>query len=402
MKTRLLLLVILIAGLSLAPALSASEKGSSGKPAVTLEAVWHNITEKQKELGNIIREKKLAKVHEAAFAIRDLTKLLPEQSKNLSAENQKKLKTWVSGIADSAKKLDLYGDNNDQANTEKEAKKLDILLKSIEKLYPPEALKYDSKGSQTDQGLMNLVAKTAEKHDHGSEGKDPHAAYGANQDDHGKDAQAGHDDSHGDHAAKKGGILGMQGDYHYELVDRGNEFRIYLYDAFTKPMPAKNAKGSIDVEAQSGKTTTLKLAPAMDGTYLFALKPKGIDPDEVTLSLNLPGEEIVITLLLRTTLSFKGRVVDIACFAKSGAAALERSDKCSGASIAAGSPVGILHGDDANAPLYLAVLSGKDSTFRAANEKLLKYANKQVQVTGRLIQRGKLDVLELIDIKPAE
>lgn len=402
MKTRLLLLVILIAGLSLAPALSASEKGSSGKPAVTLGAVWHNITEKQKELGNIIREKKLAKVHEAAFAIRDLTKLLPEQSKSLSAENQKKLKTWVSGIADSAKKLDLYGDNNDQANTEKEAKKLDILLRSIEKLYPPEALKYDSKGSQTDQGLMNLVAKTAEKHDHGSEVKDPHAAHGANQDDHSKDAQAGHDDSHGDHAAKQGGILGMQGDYHYELVERGNEFRIYLYDAFTKPMPARNAKGSIDVEAQSGKTTTLKLAPAMDGTYLFALKPKGIDPDEVTLSLNLPGEEIVITLLLRTTLSFKGRVVDIACFAKSGAVALESNNKCSSASIAAGSPVGILHGDDVNAPLYLAVLSGKDSTFRAANEKLLKYANKQVQVTGRLIQRGKLDVLELIDIKPAE
>ena len=103
MKTRLLLFVILIAGLSLAPALSASEKGSSGKPAVTLEAVWHNITEKQKELGNIIREKKLAKVHEAAFAIRDLTKLLPEQSKNLSAENQKKLKSCVNGIADSAK-----------------------------------------------------------------------------------------------------------------------------------------------------------------------------------------------------------------------------------------------------------------------------------------------------------
>ncbi len=403
MKTKNLVLAIFIAGLVLVPALNASEKGSSGKPAITLGAVWNNITEKQKELGNVIKEKKLDKVHEVAFAIRDLAKLLPEQSKNLSAENQKRLKAWVSGIADSAKKLDLYGDNNDQANTEKEAKKLEILLKSIEKLYPPEALKYDNKGARTDQSLMNLVAKTAETHDHGSEDKDLHAGHSNKPDDHSKEAHADHkDDSHGDHAARQGGILGMQGDYHYELVDRSNEFRIYLYDAFTKPMPVKAAKGSVEVEGQSGKTITLTLVPAADGTYLFALKPKGIDPDEVTLSLNLPGEEIVITLLLRTTLSFKGRVVDIACFVKKGAAALESNDKCSKASTAAGTPVGILHGDDVNAPLYLVVLSGSDSTFRTANDKLLNYVNKQVQVTGRLIQRGKLEVLELIDLKPAE
>lgn len=404
MKTKWLILAVIIAGIALAPSLNASEKGSSGKPAITLGGIWHNIVEKQKELGDLIKDKKLDKVHEAAFAIRDLAKLLPDKSKDLSADNQKKLKSWVDGIADSAKRLDKFGDGGDQANTEKEAKRLDTLLKSIEKLYPPEALKYDGKGAHSDQSLMNFVAKTAESHDHGGHGNDVPTGHDAKQDDHSKEAHTGHkDDSHGDHGAKQGGVLGMQGDYHYELVDRGSEFRVYLYDAYTKPMSVKGIKGSVEIEGQSDKPITLTLAPAADGTYLFALKPKGIDPDEVTLSLNLPGEELMITLLLRTTLSFNGRVVDIACFAKNGAAALESSNyECSRAGIAAGSPVGILHGDDSNAPLYLAVLRGKDSAFRAANENLLKYVNKQVHVTGRLIQRGKLEVLELTDVKPAE
>lgn len=403
MKTKWLILAVFIAGIALAPYLDAAEKGNSGKPAITLGGIWHNIVEKQKKLGDIIKDKKLDKVHEAAFAIRDLAKLLPGKSKDLSADNQKKLKSWVDGIADSAKKLDMYGDGGDQANTEKEAKRLNTLLKSIEKLYPPEALKYDEKGARSEHSLMNLVAKTAESHDHGGHGKDAHTGHNAKLDDHGKDVHIGHkDDSHGDHAAKRGGVLGMQGDYHYELVDYGNEFRVYLYDAYTKPMSVKGIKGSVEIEGQSDKPITLTLNPAADEGYLYALKPKGIDPDEVTLSLNLPGEELMITLLLRTTLTFKGRVVDIACFVKSGAAAIESNDECSKASTAAGTPVGILHGNDINAPLYPVVLSGKGSSFKSANEKLLRYLNKQVHVTGRLMQRGKLEVLELTDVKPAE
>ena len=81
-----------------------------------------------------------------------------------------------------------------------------------------------------------------------------------------------------------------------------------------------------------------------------------------------------------------------------------RSSKkeCAKACIAAGSPVGILHGNDITAPLYMAVLSGNGSTYHSANEKLLRHINKQVQVTGRLIQRGKIEMLEIISIKPAE
>lgn len=141
MKTKWLVLTLFIAGIALASSLNASEKGPRNKMPNTLGGIWHNIVQKQKELSDIIKDKKLDKVHEAAFAIRDLAKLLPDKSKDLSPDNQKKLKSWVVGITDSAKKLDLYGDNGDQSNTEKEAKRLDTLLNSIEKLYHPGALK---------------------------------------------------------------------------------------------------------------------------------------------------------------------------------------------------------------------------------------------------------------------
>lgn len=108
----------------------------------SLDTVWDEIREHQEKLHNTIKEKKLSEVHEAAFALRDQVKLLPEFSKDLSADNQKKLNTWIAGVSASADKLDEYGDAGDQAATEKEAKRVDILIKSIEKLYPAETASY--------------------------------------------------------------------------------------------------------------------------------------------------------------------------------------------------------------------------------------------------------------------
>jgi len=105
MKTKGFIIAVLIVGLGLAPSLNASEKGLSGKMPNTLGGIWQEIGEKQKELGDLIKDKKLDKVHEVAFVIRDLAKLLPDKSPDLSADNQKKLKSWVDGIADSAERL---------------------------------------------------------------------------------------------------------------------------------------------------------------------------------------------------------------------------------------------------------------------------------------------------------
>src|SRR4030067_557494 len=134
MKTKWFIIAVLIVSLGIAPSLGASEKSHQDKMPNTLGGIWQEIGEKQEELGNLIRNKKLDKVHEVAFVIRDLAKLLPDKSKDLSADNQKKLKSWVDGIADSAGRLDKFGDGGDPASTEKEAKRLDTLLKSIRKL----------------------------------------------------------------------------------------------------------------------------------------------------------------------------------------------------------------------------------------------------------------------------
>lgn len=151
MNAKWFVIAMIGAGLTLAPLVHAEEKGHTeehkekgehAKMPDTLGGIWQEIGEKQAELAKVIKDKKLAEVHKAAFAVRDLAKLLPDKSKDLSADNQKKLKSWVDGIADSAKKLDEFGDGGDQANTDKEAKRLDTLLKSIEKLYPPDALKH--------------------------------------------------------------------------------------------------------------------------------------------------------------------------------------------------------------------------------------------------------------------
>ncbi len=151
MKAKWFVIAVLIGGLGLTQQAQAQHgdhgRGDHGttKPAVkapdTLPGIWKAISEKKALLDKTIADKKLSQVHEVAFAIRDLAKLLPDKSKSLSAENQTKLKAWIDGIADSAGKLDEFGDAGNQTNTETEAKRLDILLKSIEKLYPPELLK---------------------------------------------------------------------------------------------------------------------------------------------------------------------------------------------------------------------------------------------------------------------
>jgi hypothetical protein len=161
MKTTWCIIAVLSVGLGLTSTLRASEEGhpaessEKAKPTKmpdTLNGIWHEITVQHEQLGQIIKEKKLAKVHVVAFAIRDLAKLLPEKSKDLSPDNQKKLKESVDRIAEIAKRLDQYGDAGDQANTEKEAKRLETLLQFSKKLYPADTFKREGKGGQQPHG----------------------------------------------------------------------------------------------------------------------------------------------------------------------------------------------------------------------------------------------------------
>ncbi len=144
MKTKWFVIVALSMALTLARLASAAEEpehreGETKIPA-TIGGIWAEVKEHEEELGKIIADKKLDKVHEAAFEIRDLVNALPDKSEDLSADNLGKVKSNARYVADIANRLDESGDAGDQAATEANFGKLQGFLKTIETQYPPETL----------------------------------------------------------------------------------------------------------------------------------------------------------------------------------------------------------------------------------------------------------------------
>lgn len=112
--------------------------------------------------------------------------------------------------------------------------------------------------------------------------------------------------AHTDHRSQQGGVLGMVGDYHLELVERDTEFRVYLYDAFTKSLSTDGLSGDLvysATERTAGQAvaseTWLPLKPDPSSTYLVAPKVPGPEPDEVTVKLEFQGEDLETTFPLR-------------------------------------------------------------------------------------------------------
>ncbi len=392
-------LVVGLLGLALCALPSAwaeenhEHKEGEAKIPTTVGGIWAEVKEHEEMLAKTIADKKLDKVHEMAFEIRDLVAALPDKSKDLPAEKLAKVKANAKFVADLAKRLDESGDANDQAATEANFKKLQGILKSIESLYPPDALKHAVNGGHK----HNAVAD----HEHGEQAYACPIHREVTSDKAGKCLKCNMqlEQVHADHSPKHGGIFAMVNDYHLELVEKGGELRLYLYDAFTKPLSVAGLNGTVKLEELGDKSPTLTLAPSSDNAYLAARVPPGIEPEQPTVEVNYKGERLFITLPLRITL--QGRIVDVACFARDGEAALQRDhDECARACIASGSPVGFLTGNDEHSPLYLVTLKGDKFASKAANEKLLALANKEVQVTGRIIQCDHIRILELAEVHP--
>ena len=129
-------IIILVLGMSFA----IFRLASAAIPA-TVAGIWQEVKEHEEELGKIITGKKLDKVHEAAFEIRDMVNALPDKSIDLPADNLAKVKSNAKYVADIAKRLDESGDAGDQAGTEVNFKKLQNFLKVIETQYSSQQLK---------------------------------------------------------------------------------------------------------------------------------------------------------------------------------------------------------------------------------------------------------------------
>lgn len=73
--------------------------------------------------------------------------------------------------------------------------------------------------------------------------------------------------AHSDHSAHHGGIVGMVGDYHLELVVGTNEVSLYVSDAYRRPLHPRGGSIRFDDEGE--------LPLAWDHGRLVGLKPRG-------------------------------------------------------------------------------------------------------------------------------
>jgi hypothetical protein len=100
---------------------------------------------------------------------------------------------------------------------------------------------------------------------------------------------------HLDHTPKHGGVFFMSLDniHHLEgVLLQPGIFRVYLYDEYTKPLPAakvKQASGSVQV-SESADAPRIPLVVSEDGQILECSLGKDLKlPVELIVSLHLPG-----------------------------------------------------------------------------------------------------------------
>lgn len=96
---------------------------------------------------------------------------------------------------------------------------------------------------------------------------------------------------HMDHNPKHGGVFFMASNrqYHLEGVYLGSgAVKIYLYDEYTRPIPAAQIQGTVELRNEPGaKPVPLKLAD--DGTLVAELPPRPF-PLVVDAFLRFPGK----------------------------------------------------------------------------------------------------------------
>jgi hypothetical protein len=208
--------------------------------------------------------------------------------------------------------------------------------------------------------------------------------------------------AHQDHEPRHGGMLTMTGNYHIEFVESETEIRLYLYDAFTKALPVRDVRsGTIHFmeEGASDYGPAVELVASQQLGCLVGRKPSSAEFKEV--SVVVPYQEEVLQVSCPLRISVQGWVVDAACYASEGAAALDDRE-CTRAGLAGGRPAALLVGDPARPSVYLLTDKLGSSDPSAANGKLLPLIGRTVLADGKVLKRRQLSMLELTRIGPIE
>ena len=124
--------VTAVVGVSAPTAAFAETESKIAIPA-TADGIWKAVDQEMATLNQLITDKKLATLHEHAYAVRDLLAALPAHLK-LSATDQAKLGSDQKFVAALASRLDQSGDSGDQAGAQSNYDKLKGVIASIRQL----------------------------------------------------------------------------------------------------------------------------------------------------------------------------------------------------------------------------------------------------------------------------
>lgn len=92
------------------------------------------------------------------------------------------------------------------------------------------------------------------------------------------------------HKSPHGGTVRTAGKYHIELVQHANEVHVYLLDGKENTLDVNRTTGSVMLLSTTGKTSTVKLTPAVD--HLVAAVPTGTMLRTAIVSVKANGSSL--------------------------------------------------------------------------------------------------------------
>lgn len=120
---------------------AAGRSGENGEIFRDAIAAWQDITEETAALDKLVQSRKLARVHDSAFNIRDAVRELRFGSTALAPNESAALEKLIRRMDALANELDATGDNNDLRGTTRNLVRLHLLLDQIAAVYPAGTLR---------------------------------------------------------------------------------------------------------------------------------------------------------------------------------------------------------------------------------------------------------------------
>jgi len=228
-----------------------------GKPVefkmpTTYKAAVEEIEHRLHEIDELMEAKKLDKVHVEADVIQKVAKVIGQlalkEGSGVPKEAVKDVNVAGKDLAAKFDAIDKAGDSGDLNGTKKIYEEMVKTTETLQKFVPK---------------VYQCPMKCEGEKTYDKPGKCPKC---------GMDVQDVK--SHTDHEAKHGGAFFMTPDQKHHLegtLSSTNEFRIYFYDEYTKPIPADKFTAeakSWNKGASESDRKPLKLAPAPDKLFL--------------------------------------------------------------------------------------------------------------------------------------